>query len=103
MHIIKHAFNFVNDGPSAEWSAAAGGLTDRRGNRTILSFATGRTAGALAAVGLIRQTGAGVVPAPALQTVRNTWRAARAYKDFIALTFLGSVYAHATFAMDGAV
>jgi hypothetical protein len=34
--------------------------------------------------------------------IRNTWRAARAYKDFIALTFLRSIYSQADFVVEGA-
>jgi hypothetical protein len=73
MPIIKQGYNFVNDGPAF---------------RAILNFATGRTPEAAADVDVY-----GRRPAEICRPLSTTRRAARAYKDFIALTFLDRIYA----------
>ena len=106
MTSIKQECNFVNNSPSAVRSVAAGGLAALRSNWTIYYFATGRTPEAVADVdvyGRVRPvycrlhlstSSLGSANIGKTEPIRNIWRAARAYRDFIALTFLDTIYSH---------
>jgi|GEM_PF-4134861 hypothetical protein len=121
MKSINNEIHIVNYSPSAVRSVAAGGLAALRSNRTIVSLADGRTPGVVAGSGIYgRQRPAYYRPLFSklisgghimqlldadIDTnvlIRNIRRAARAYKDCIALTFLRSIYSQADFVMEGA-
>lgn len=102
MKSLNNNIRIVNNGPSAVRSVAAGGLAALRSNRTIVSLSDGRTPGVVAGSGIYgRQRPA--YYRPLFSKLFDFRRAARAYKDFIALTFLGSIYAQVGFVVEGVV
>jgi len=113
MHIIKQDYNFVNYAASTVPVVAVGGLAAGRRNRGTLSIDIERTPGEVAVMALTADWPAEIrrpVTIPSINTsanigtsvlIRNIRRAVRAYKERIALTFLGSIYAHAGFVVGG--
>lgn len=95
MNIILSCNNAVNiNSPSAVRLVAAGGLAALRSNWTIYYFATGRTPEAVADVDVYGRRPAEICR-PLSTSIRNIRRAVRAYKDYVALTFLGIIHARA--------
>ena len=122
MTSVKQEFNIVNNSPSAVSVVAAGGLATLRSNWTILIIATGRTPEAVAVVDVYGRRPRGSarpfsilrlpfgITGRVVAAVNILFTSAMAagfvavppphklfpsvvYKDYIALTFLGTNYA----------
>jgi len=74
-------------------ASTAGGLITLRSKQTVYYFAIGRTPEAVADMDVYGRQPAEICRLIST-SIRNTWRAMRAYKDHVALTFLHSIHAH---------